>query len=316
VSRRLPSALLAFTAAVAAGARAQPPHAAAPAAPADRPGAAAHAHATMGVHGMFVVGRGDSGRVVLAHLPLYRAPHDRQLLVVARLRGGTPTAATGGAAGGAAARALAGGGAYTVEPERFPLARLWPVGPSAVRFRGTLYRGHFERGGHPVLRDVGVEVERVLVSEPLRAAGPTAPRASTAGTPAYLFAVGGELFLAHRIAGAPSFDQVVALDAPAAGRSPLARRARDGAVPVVVAPEGGGAAGGTTGEATGAGAGADRPLHAGARVRIGDGRRTFRARVAREEYLEFDDLRPPAGPGSAARPAARRPAAGRAGGAR
>jgi hypothetical protein len=290
--RRAGAAALA-AAALAAPLRAQSP-AAAPPPPAaphagphagpHAPPAAAAADPTMGVHGMLVAGGDPDGRVLLSHLPLYRPPHDRQLLVVARLGG--PAAARY-----AADRARSGERVYTIEPERFPLARLARAGAGGgVRFRATLYRGHFERGGTPIARDVDVAVERVLVSRPVEAT-PAAAAAGGSGYPGYLLRLGDDVLLAHRVGGAPSYDQVLVLAperaAGAGAAHPLLRAARDGAVEVAVLPDGA--------------ARGDGPLAEGAAVRLaaadaapGAGAPpALRARVRRQLSLEHDDLAPP-----------------------
>jgi hypothetical protein len=282
----------------------------------DAPPAASAAEPTVGVHGMLVLGRARSGRVLLSHLPLYRTPHDRQLLVVARLHGGRPTAAAT-ATGASAEAARARAGVHTLEPERFPLARLTPADGQGtpVRFRGTLYRGHFERGGTPVLRDATVEVERVLVSETLTRDDPATPRrvrqAARRRYPAYLVWLDDELFLVHRIGAAPSFDQIVQLAPPTAGSTgpaaSLLRAAREGAVPVVVRRE-----------RRAPGAARARPAVAGSSpLRVGEvvrlavapghplaapdtvptaALRASGLRVIGAPYLEFDDLRRPTTP--------------------
>jgi hypothetical protein len=271
--------------AAAAPLRAQPPAPPVPAPHGAAHGASAPAagapEPTMGVHGMLVAGGDPEGRVLLSHLPLYRPPHDRQLLVVARLVG--PAAARY-----AADRARSGERVYTIEPERFPLARLARAGAGdGVRFRATLYRGHFERGGTPIARDVEVAVERVLVSRAVEAT-PAAAAPAGRAYPGYLLRLGDDLLLAHRVGGAPSYDQVVVLVADGAVPAhPLLRAAREGAVEVVVLP------------GTGAPGGADGPLAEAAAVRLAAAAPgaaaapALRARVRRQLYLEHDDLAPP-----------------------
>lgn len=164
----------------------------------------ASAPETDGVHGMLLFGE---KQLYLSHLPLYRGPHDWQIIVAARLlvddRG--PTAAY------LADRAASGERVYTVEPERFHHAALNAAAAGVpVRFRATVYRGHFERGGTPILRNVVVEVTRVLEQRQLDAAEADAAEGSF-----LLFGTPGETYLAHRVAGSPDFDQVVAVEIPA-----------------------------------------------------------------------------------------------------
>lgn len=220
-----------------------------------------HAHdETMGVHGMLMFG---SDAVFLSHLPLYRAPHDWQMILQARLvdeDGADPMAAY------VADRRSSGERVYTLEPERFAHAILADSAAAPVRFRGTVFRGHFERGGTPILRDVLVEVTRVVVRRRLDAAE------ADAGEGRFLlFGTNGETYLAHQVAGAPDFDQVIAVDVPAVNFDPgsLAR-----GIPVTIPRHPG-----------------DAPLAEGAevRLRMEDGTE-MAAHVGTGICLEFGDL--------------------------
>jgi hypothetical protein len=225
-----------------------------------QPGAHAHGDETMGVHGMLMFG---SDAVFLSHLPLYRAPHDWQMILQARLvgeDGADPMAAY------VADRRTSGERVYTLEPQAFAHAVLAESAASPVRFRGTVFRGHFERGGTPILRDVLVEVTRVVVRRRLDAAE------ADAGEGRFLlFGTNGEAFLAHQVAGAPDFDQVVSIDVPTVNFDPesLAR-----GIPVTIPRHPG-----------------DAPLAEGAEVRLRteDGTE-MAARMGDQIYLEFGDL--------------------------
>lgn len=151
------------------------------------------------VHGMVVLG---DRRIYLSHLPLFRAPHDYQAILEASF---------GGEAGKAAAayradRATTGEHLYTFEPERFVLQELVAGTEPRRSFRGTLYRGHFERGGEPIARDVAVEVARVVHFRKLD------PGLSRPARLTYLL-FGGEheAFLAHRVVRPPDFDQLLSV---------------------------------------------------------------------------------------------------------
>jgi hypothetical protein len=133
----------------------------------------------------------------LSHLPLYRAPHDWQMLLRVRLvadSAGDPLAAL------RQDRAARGDTLYTIEPEDFSHSTL----AEGMVFRATLFRGHFERGGTPIVRGAAVQVEEVLYRRRLRPGDrdPRHPRYLLLRTP-------GRSFLVHRIGGAPDFDQIV-----------------------------------------------------------------------------------------------------------
>lgn len=228
----------------------------------------AHGHAdeTDGVHGMLLFGETE---VYASHLPLYRAPHDWQMILAVRLLPGDGALSDPQAAYRRDVRE-SGERIYTLEPERFAHSVLAGVAEGRpVRFRATIYRGHFERGGTSILRDVVVEVTRVVERRRLDAAEADGDEARY-----LLFGGGGSAFLAHRVAGAPDFDQVMAIDLPAGAFTPdeLAR-----GVAVIV-----------TDHAAG------DPLRedASVRLRAGDGK-TVDARIRRQFYLEHGDLAAP-----------------------
>jgi hypothetical protein len=84
-------------------------------------------------------------------------------------------------------------------------------GPEAARrtsFPGTVYRGHLERGGIPLAQLTGIDVKakRVVYAQEIGESGGL----SRADSLQYIvFGRGSEMFLAHRITGAPDFDQLL-----------------------------------------------------------------------------------------------------------
>ncbi|CAM5663524.1 hypothetical protein SPURM210S_04923 [Streptomyces purpurascens] len=108
-------------------------------------------------HGMLVVGEETA---YLSHLPMFMRPHDFQVLLEATFTND---------AGDAQQvyvddRRTTGTAVYTPRPERFVLTEL--VGedgqPARTSFTGTLFRGHFERGGTEILDPVTVDVRHVV----------------------------------------------------------------------------------------------------------------------------------------------------------
>lgn len=148
------------------------------------------------IHGMLVLGE---RRLFLSHLPMFHAPHDYQFIAEAEL----PEEAM---AAYRADRRLSGARLYTLAPtERWPLeARLQPGGS----FEADLYRGHFERGGVPILKGISVFVKRLVHARRFEPGAKPDPGAWIA------FGGGAERFLAHRIEGAPDMDQVLAIEGP------------------------------------------------------------------------------------------------------
>lgn len=234
--------------------------------------AQSHDDGTTGVHGMLVFG--DSA-VYLSHLPLYRAPHDWQIVVRATVTSDATTSVPDALAALRADQAANGAEIYTLEPEPFPLSRLSGLEEGrTMRFRGKLYRGHFERGGTPIVTGAVFEVSPVYARG---VANVPPPPGVTMEETWFLFGTPGDSYLLHHVEGAPDFDQVVRLErAGPAGGSELR-------LPLVVGLYG---------------TERDRPLEEGEMVgaygRGHDaGDAIVRYRVARRVYLELDDLARP-----------------------
>lgn len=165
------------------------------------PAHAGHDDPTMGVHGMALFGGADA--LFASHLPLFRPPHDRRILLRIRLTDPTLDRRVRGLL--AAERAQ-----WTLVPERFALARLMTnAGDPIHLFRADLVRGHFERGGEIRLRAVEVEIVRVLENAGTRADAPPLPRATYRA-----IGEGRTWFLVKDLSGRPDFDHVVALAGP------------------------------------------------------------------------------------------------------
>lgn len=101
---------------------------------------------------------------------------------------------------------------YTLQPEKFVLSRLFtPNGePKLKTFEGTVFRGHLERGGEPIagLSDVSINITKVVHA---RMFDPTDAKPDKLTY--ILFGAGRDLYLAHRIAEPPDFDQIVSIKA-------------------------------------------------------------------------------------------------------
>jgi hypothetical protein len=161
---------------------------------------AAH-DSTFGSHGMVLFG--ERGQF-LSHLPLYRAPHDWQMLLRVYLEADSATSVADPVAVLQADRSATGEVLYTIEPEEFAHSRL--ATDNAFTFRATVFRGHFERGGAPIMRGVIVLVERVLHRRRLHRAAPDSKPGRF-----LLLRDEGEAYLVHHIGGAPDFDQILSV---------------------------------------------------------------------------------------------------------
>lgn len=143
------------------------------------------------VHGMLVLG---DQTIYLSHLPMFHSPHDYQVVLSARLSAGAEKAYR------ESRQLFPGETVYTLVPERFSL----PVMMAEPRpFRGQLFRGHFERGGVPITDSFVVEPGQVLLFRRLD------PEAKPKTREYYLLGSPEESFIAHVVAGKPSFDHWV-----------------------------------------------------------------------------------------------------------
>jgi hypothetical protein len=144
----------------------------------------------MGSHGMVVFG-GGKGAVFLSHIPMFRAPHDLQLILQVKLRHpswkATPSFDEEG---------------HTLESEHFDLSAL---ADGRLRgFKGTVYRGNFQAGGDALWKDVVVTVEQVLVARGIEENGYPALALQY-----WLISAPGQTYLLHYISRAPDYDHVL-----------------------------------------------------------------------------------------------------------
>ena len=183
-----------------------------------------------GVHRMLLFG---DNAVFASHLPMFRSPHDYQVVLEVELPDGVRRAYVRD-------RQRTGERVYTLEPEPFVLPyRLQEGAP----FKATLYHGHFERGGTPLRSGVQVRIRSVVWYRHLDPQD-TGPRDET-----IVFGRGRAAFAAHRIAGVPDFDQVAAItlaDGRPAPARPVALRGGPAPLKEGQRLEGGGLAGTVT----------------------------------------------------------------------
>lgn len=165
---------------------------------------------TEGIHGMVLFGEETR---YLSHLPMFGPPHHFQVILEVEFDDTVSSLLRDD-----------GEEMHTFEPLKFHLTELDPSGdgPARTSMEGTVYRGHFERGGQKLTGLVTAEVRNVVYFAELDVqAHHDADRALT-----YLcFGRAGQLHLAHEITASPDFDQV--LDArlvPGTVTDPAGRR--------------------------------------------------------------------------------------------
>jgi hypothetical protein len=136
---------------------------------------------------MVLVGRRDA--VYLSHIPMFRAPHDVQLVLAARFPAAAPSLPS-----------TFSDQLYTFVPETLSLDALRLGARKTVH--GALYQGNFESGGQKLADGVTLEITRVLYARVLAPDDPPAPEGYV------VFGEPGEAFAAHRIISPPGFDQI------------------------------------------------------------------------------------------------------------
>ena len=161
----------------------------------------AHGNGEVGaVHGMLIFG---TGPIYLSHLPMFHAPHDRQLIMEVEFSGADDPGRIY-----TKDRATSGEKIYTWDPQRFVLSDLLNLTAGSPAMQGTIVRGHFERGGTPITgSDVLCVVRRVIHTHKLSAKSPRDPKMRYV-----VFGSAPATFAAHLVSGPPDFDQVIAVD--------------------------------------------------------------------------------------------------------
>lgn len=155
-------------------------------------------------HNMMVVGEKS---VFLSHLPMFMVPHNFQVILEATFTSGGKNIQDIYTKDRQSHKQTK---MYTLMPEdSFKLPSLFtPTPPSRNSFKGTIFRGHLERGGEKIagLTHIDVNVKRVIYAQKL-GHGFDKPDKLTY----ILFGSGQELFLAHLIAKPPDFDQILSV---------------------------------------------------------------------------------------------------------
>lgn len=159
-----------------------------------------------GPHNMMVVGEKS---VFLSHLPMFMPSHNFQVILEATLTKGGKSVQEVYTKDRQRNRQTK---MYSLNPDKsdpFKLPSLFtPIPPARKSFKGTIFRGHLERGGTKIagLTNIDVNVKRVIYAQKL---GPGFDKSDNLSY--ILFGRGQELFLAHVIAEPPDFDQLLSV---------------------------------------------------------------------------------------------------------
>jgi hypothetical protein len=155
-------------------------------------------HGTMGVHGMLLFG---DEALYLSHLPMFERPHNFQVILEVAFDDAVAEALR-------TDRDADGHGMHTFKPVVFHITELDPSGegPARSSIEGTIYHGHFERGGQPIARGAVAEVHNVVYFNELDL---EADHEMGEELRYLCFGRAGQLHLAHQITASPDFDQVL-----------------------------------------------------------------------------------------------------------
>ena len=172
---------------------------------------AALAQDPQAVHGMLVVGEEPA---FLLHLPMFqdpealervpprRMPHRYQAILEVAFAGANANAHEEYVQD---RRENPDVTVYSIAPEPFVLPELAADEPR-TSFPADVFRGHFEKGGEPILRGAEVRINRVVH---FREFDPEAEKPERLEY--LLFGRGDQLFAAHVLIGPPDFDHVLSV---------------------------------------------------------------------------------------------------------
>lgn len=151
-----------------------------------------------GLHGMLIFGGKEA--LYASHLPMFHAPHDRQLIFRFHLSDSRTDQLLRDEL--ATSSAL-----WTLEPEQFDLNRMQATHPHRLQqFSGKFFQGHFERGGTERYADQTIVIDEIVIFHEL------APKKRHHSEGKYLL-IGRntEQFLMKKIDRHPDFDILVKL---------------------------------------------------------------------------------------------------------
>lgn len=141
----------------------------------------------IGSHGMVLINDKQAGSFI-SHLPLYRSPHNYQIIYKVQLPREVPI------------ERLVSNGMVTVLPDKFDLNRL--INGESFTLNAKFFHGHFERGGQLSHTAKLTFVSAVLVKK-------VAPTLRNNNARLYTVAINSnKAIFAHIIQPSPSFDAI------------------------------------------------------------------------------------------------------------
>lgn len=154
-----------------------------------------------GEHGMVLFG--DRDGLYASHMPMFHAPHDAQVILAIHFALAKDDKAV-------RTRLQRHPGLWTIVPQEFDLNRLAPTARYPMMdMSADIVRGHFERGGKILRKNLPIHIDRVIVYRKLD----PAPRAATQSSYIVLDHEQNrqQHFLVHVIDARPDFDHIALL---------------------------------------------------------------------------------------------------------
>jgi hypothetical protein len=147
-------------------------------------------------HGMLLFG---THKIYASHLPMFHSPHNYQIIL--ELEFSKPDLQKYLAD----VRENPNYTTYTIEPEKFVL-------PDMINnpqpFKVNFYRGHFERGGIEILKNISVKIVKVIYFKKFNH-----EEVKTNVSNFILFGNEAQQFLVHEVTNKPDFEQIIEVKA-------------------------------------------------------------------------------------------------------
>jgi hypothetical protein len=143
-------------------------------------------------HGMLLFG---TEKIYASHLPMFHSPHNYQIILELELSKQDKQKYVSDK------NKNTNYTTYTIEPEKFVLPDMID---NPKPFKVNLYRGHFERGGVEILKNITVKIMNVVYFKKFNT-----EESKSKTSDFILFGNDKEQFLAHEITNKPDFEQII-----------------------------------------------------------------------------------------------------------
>lgn len=143
-------------------------------------------------HGMLIFGK---EKIYASHLPLFHSPHNYQIILELELTVADKKKFIGDQ------QQHPEFTTWTIEPEKFILPDMIA---KPLPFKVNLYRGHFERGGTAILKQITVNIKQVIYFKKF-----DTDSVKDSAVSYILFGNNKEQFAVHHISNKPDFEQII-----------------------------------------------------------------------------------------------------------